>query len=100
VVLRLILAKSTQPRLRKDRAYYRLKLHAETLVRDIRSRVVPAEDGSGRKRTSEMVYRRRGQREAELSTTETRNTSRAFPSSLLEIILDCLKQLGSLPNDS
>ena len=40
VVLGVILAKSTQPRLRKDRAY-RVRLHAETLVRDICARIVP-----------------------------------------------------------
>jgi RNA-dependent RNA polymerase len=41
VVLGIILAKSTQPRLRKDR----MRLHAETLVHDIRARIVPAEEG-------------------------------------------------------
>jgi hypothetical protein len=41
VVLGAILTKSAQPRLRKDR----MRLHAETLVRDICTRIAPAEEG-------------------------------------------------------
>jgi hypothetical protein len=48
VVLGVIPAKSTQPRLRKDRMPVRL--HAETLVRDIRARIVPAEEGQRTKK--------------------------------------------------
>ena len=72
VVLGVILAKSTQPRLRKDRTY-RVRLHAETLVRES-SRQKKA---SGQRRTFGIVYRRRGQCGAGLSITGTRNTSRA-----------------------
>jgi hypothetical protein len=76
-----VLAKSTQPRLRKDRAY-RMSLHAETFVRDIRARIVPEEEG-----WSTEKYFRDGLQKAwatwatgaGLSITGTRDTSRASP---------------------
>jgi len=96
VVLGVILAKSTQPRLRKDRAY-RMRLHAETLVRDIRARIVPAEEGQ----LTEKDFRD-GLQKA-WATWDWAQHHRdeeyieSFSLIVLGVVLDCLKQLSALP---
>jgi RNA-dependent RNA polymerase len=97
VVLGAILAKSTQPRLRKDRVY-RMRLHTETLVRDIRARIAPTEEGQ---RTD------RGFRDGLQKAWETwgwaqhhrdKEYIESFSLIALGVILDCLKHLGALPD--
>jgi RNA-dependent RNA polymerase len=96
VVLGVILAKSTQPRLRKDRAY-RMRLHAETLVRDIRARIVPEEEGQ---RTEDF---RDGLQNAWATWVWAQHHKgkeyiESFSLIVLGTVLDCLKQLSALPS--
>jgi RNA-dependent RNA polymerase len=100
VVLGVILAKSSQPRLRKDRMY-RMRLHVETLVRDIRARIIapPAEDGH--RRTNEDF--RDGLRKAWATWGwaqhhRDKEYIESFSFIALAVALDCLKQLGALPD--
>jgi RNA-dependent RNA polymerase len=97
VVLGAILAKSTQPRLRKDRVY-RMRLHTETLVRDIRARIAQVEEGQrtnsdfrdGLQKAWETWCWARHHRDKEYIES--------FSLIALGVILDCLKQLGALPD--
>jgi RNA-dependent RNA polymerase len=96
VVLGVILAKSTQPRLRKDRAY-RMRLHAETLVRDIRARIVPAEEGQ----RTEKDFRDGLQKAWATWGWAQHHRDEGYIESFsligLGVVLDCLKQLSALP---
>jgi RNA-dependent RNA polymerase len=98
VVLGVILAKSTQPRLRKDRMY-RMRLHVETLVRNIRARIIPpAEDGQ---RTFEDF--RDGLQKAWATWGwaqhhRDKEYIESFSLIALGVALDCLKQLSALPD--
>lgn len=97
VVLGIILAKSSQPRLRKDRTY-RMKLHAETLVRDICAKIAPADEGQ---RTDKDF---RGGLQNAWATWGWAQHHRdkeyieSFSLIALGVILDCLGELGALPN--
>jgi RNA-dependent RNA polymerase len=102
VVLGVILAKSTQPRLRKDRTY-RVRLHAETLVRDMRAQIVPgpAEEG---KRTESGDFRdclRKAWAAWGWAQHHRDNEYiESFSLIVLGVVLDCLKQLGAIPGSS
>jgi RNA-dependent RNA polymerase len=96
VVLGTILAKSTQPRLRSDRAH-RMRLHAETLVRDIRAQIAP----TGDQPTEEEVLdglRKAWETWGWAQHHREKEFIESFSLIALGVILDCLKQLGVLPN--
>ena len=96
VVLGTILAKSTQPRLRSDRTN-RMKVHAEALVRDVRAQMAPTGDQptledyrDGLRNAWEMWGWAQHHRKNEFIES--------FSLITLGVILDCLQQLGALPN--
>ncbi|KAH8995459.1 RdRP-domain-containing protein [Lactarius akahatsu] len=99
VVLGTILATTTQPRWRSDRAY-RMRLHSGALVRDIRSQIVPKakEDAptdeelrAGLPIAWRMWCWAQHQRDNDKEFIE------AFSLIVLGVVLDCLKRLGALP---
>ena len=96
VVLGIILAKSVQPRLRKDREY-RMRLHADMLVRDIRGQIAPAEESE----KTNKEFRDGLQNAWVMWGWAQHHRDKAFIESFsfiaLGVILDCLKQLGALP---
>jgi RNA-dependent RNA polymerase len=99
VVLGVILAKSKQPQLRKDRAY-RMRMHADTLVRDMRARIVPAEEGQRTEREKDFSD---GLQKAWVTWGwaqhhRDKEFIESFSLVVLGIILDCLKQLSALPD--
>ncbi|KAH9989050.1 RNA dependent RNA polymerase-domain-containing protein [Russula compacta] len=117
VVLGTILANCTQPRWRRNRAD-RMRLHAEMLVLDVRSHVVPPvpSDGPGgrpgpsssssstERRPRSLLLLRDGLRDAwAMWCWAQRHRDEPFIESFsliaLEVILDCLERLGALPND-
>jgi RNA-dependent RNA polymerase len=95
VVLGVILAKSIQPRLRKDRAY-RMRLHAETLVRDIRARIVPTEEGQRREKDFSDGLRKAWATWGWAQHNRDKEYIESFSLIILGVILDCLKQLSAL----
>jgi len=95
-VLGVILANSTQPRLRKDRMY-RMRLHAETLVRDIRARIVPADEGQRTEKDFRDGLRKAWATWGWAQHRREREYIESFSLIVLGIVLDCLKQLGALP---
>jgi RNA-dependent RNA polymerase len=97
VVLGVILAKSTQPRLRKDRGY-RMRLHAETLVRDIRSRIAPAEGGQRTDKDFRDGLQKAWATWGWAQHHRDKEYVDSFSFVALGVILDCLKQLGALPD--
>jgi RNA-dependent RNA polymerase len=97
VVLGVILAKSTQPRLRKDRAY-RMRLHAETLVRDIRARIVPAEEGQRTERDFRNGLQKAWTTWGWAQHHRDEEYIESFSLIVLGVVLDCLKQLNALPS--
>ena len=97
VVLGVILAKSTQPRLRKDRAY-RMRLHAETLVRDIRARIVPAEEGRRTEKDFQDGLQKAWATWGWAQHHRDEKYIESFSLMVLGIVLDCLKQLRALPS--
>jgi RNA-dependent RNA polymerase len=97
VVLGVILAKSTQPRLRKDRAY-RMRLHAETLVRDIRARIAPAEEGQRMDKDFRDGLQKAWAMWGWARHHRDKDYIESFSLVALGVILDCLKQLGELPD--
>ena len=97
VVLGVILAKSTQPRLRKDRAY-RMRLHAETLVRDIRARIVPAEEGQRIERDFRDGLQKAWATWGWAQHHRDKEYIESFSLIVLGVVLDCLKQLKALPS--
>jgi RNA-dependent RNA polymerase len=96
VVLGVILARSTQPRLRKDRAY-RMRLHAETLVRDIGARIVPAEGGQRTERDFRDGLQKAWATWGWAQHHRDEEYIESFSLIVLGVVLDCLKQLGALP---
>ncbi|KAI9446026.1 RdRP-domain-containing protein [Lactarius indigo] len=99
VVLGTILATTTQPRWRSDRAY-RMRLHSGALVRDIRSQIIPKakEDApteeelrAGLPIAWRMWCWAQHQRDKDKEFIE------AFSLIVLGVVLDCLKRLGGLP---
>jgi RNA-dependent RNA polymerase len=98
VVLGTILANCTQPHARSNRAY-RLKFHTDTLVRDIRSRIMPSEDRAVTVGPQLLDGLRNGwavwgwaQHHLDEEFIES------FSLIALGVILDCLKKLGALPD--
>jgi RNA-dependent RNA polymerase len=96
VVLGVILAKSTQPRLRKDRAY-RMRLHAETLVRNIRARIVPAEEGQRTEKDFRDGLQKAWATWGWAQHHRDEEYIESFSLIVLGVVLDCLKQLSALP---
>ncbi|KAI9446028.1 RdRP-domain-containing protein [Lactarius indigo] len=99
VVLGTILAATTQPRWRSDRAY-RMRLHSGALVRDIRSRIVPKakedeptdeELRAGLQTAWRMWFWAQHRRDKDKEFIES------FSLIVLGVVLDCLKRLGGLP---
>jgi RNA-dependent RNA polymerase len=107
VVLGTILANCTQPRLRTDRAH-RLKLQSETLVRHIRSHLIasaPGVDPSGSSSSGLLTepQLRAGLQDAWAMWCWAQHHQDAefvesFALIALGVVLDCLKQLGALPD--
>jgi len=97
VVLGVILAKSTQPRLRKDRAY-RMRLHAETLVRDICARIVPAEGGQRTENDFRDGLRKAWATWGWAQHHRDEEYIESFSLIVLGVVLDCLRQLNALPS--
>ena len=97
VVLGVILAKSTQPQLRKDRAY-RMRLHAETLVRDMRARIVPAEEGQRTEKDFRDGLHKAWATWGWAQHHRDKEFIESFSFMVLGVILDCLKQLSALPD--
>lgn len=95
VVLGAILAKSSQPRLRKDRVY-RMRLHAETLVRDIRARIAPAEEGQRTDRDFRDGLRKAWATWGWAQHHRDKEYIESYSLIALGVIFDCLKQLGAL----
>jgi RNA-dependent RNA polymerase len=116
VVLGTILANCTQPRSRQSRAA-RMKLYAETLVEDIRSHIIVPSRGEGLKpgpgpsQAQAQSLRLRlqdGLRDAWTTWCWAQHHRgedgklmyiESFALIALGVILDCLKQLGALPNN-
>jgi RNA-dependent RNA polymerase len=100
VVLGTILANCTQARWRQDRSY-RMKLHAEELVNDIRTQIVPQrEESPTEERLQEQL--RIGLRRAWAAWCWAQNHQdedyiESFALLALGIVFDCLKRLGELP---
>ncbi|KAI9449720.1 RdRP-domain-containing protein [Lactarius psammicola] len=99
VVLGTIMATTTQPRWRADRAY-RMRLHSGALVREIRSQIVPkAKDDepteeelrAGLPIAWEMWCWAQHHRDKDKEFIE------GFSLIVLGVVLDCLKRLGGLP---
>jgi RNA-dependent RNA polymerase len=102
VVLGTILANCTQPRWRSDRSY-RMKLHAEELLHDIRARILPKETNVEAGQRPTVDYR------AGLPTAwamwcwaqhhrdKDKEYIESFSLVMLGIVLDSLKHLGGLP---
>ncbi|KAH9014012.1 RdRP-domain-containing protein [Lactarius hengduanensis] len=99
VVLGTILATTTQPRWRSDRAY-RMRLHSGALVRDIRSQIVrkakedaPTEEElrAGLQIAWGMWCWTQHQRDKDKEFIES------FSLIVLGVVLDCLKRLCGLP---
>jgi RNA-dependent RNA polymerase len=97
IVLGTILATSTQPRLRQSRAA-RMKLNVETLVGNMRSHIVGTSRNKGpvpglRDAWTTWCWAQHHQGEGEFVYIES------FALIALGVILDCLKQLGALPDN-
>ncbi|KAF8259784.1 RNA dependent RNA polymerase-domain-containing protein [Lactarius quietus] len=101
VVLGTILATTTQPRWRQDRAF-RMRLHSGALVRDIRAQMVPkAEEGeptddemrAGLPIAWQMWCWAQHHRDTDKEFIE------GFSLIALGAVLDCLRRLGALPED-
>ena len=98
VVLGTILANTTQPHWRSDRAF-RMRLHSGALVRDIRARMVP-KDKEGNATDEElraglpiawgMWCWAQEHRDSDVEFIE------GFSLIALGVVLDCLKGLGTL----
>jgi RNA-dependent RNA polymerase len=97
VVLGIILARSVQPRLRKDREY-RMRVHADMLVRGIRGLIAPA----GESEQTGKEFRDGLQNAWVMWGWAQHHRDKDFIESFsliaLGVILDCLRQLGALPN--
>ena len=101
VVLGTILATTTQPRWRQDRAF-RMRLHSGDLVRDIRAQIVPKviedkptpeELRAGLPIAWEMWCWAQHHRDKDKEFIE------AFSLIALGVVLDCLKGLDAMPED-
>ena len=99
VVLGTILATTTQPRWRLDRAY-RMRLHSGALVRDIRAQMVPREKDdeltpdelrAGLPIAWGMWCWAQQHRDTEMEFVE------GFSLIALGVVLDCLQRLNALP---
>jgi hypothetical protein len=95
VVPEVILAKPTQPRLLKDR----MRLHADTLLRDIRARIAPAEEGQRTEKDFwdglhvQKVWETWGWAQHRRDTEYTKS----FSLIVLGVVSDYHKQLSALP---
>jgi RNA-dependent RNA polymerase len=105
VVLGTILANCTQSRWRTDRSY-RMKLHAEELVNDIRTQIVPQREEGEEPPTEEQLKEqlRIGLRRAWAAWCWAQNHRdevyfESFALLVLGIVFDCLKRLGALPEN-
>jgi RNA-dependent RNA polymerase len=101
VVLGTILANCTQPRWRSDRTY-RMKLHAEGLLHDIRTWVIPVKISEEGQRTDSGEDYRAGLLTAWAiwgwaQHHRDKEFVESFSLVMLGIVLDCLKHLGGLP---
>jgi hypothetical protein len=97
VVLGTILATCTQPRLRQSRTA-RMKLYVEMLVEDVRSHIVGPYRSKGpgpglRDAWTTWCWAQHHRGEEEFAFIES------FALIALGVILDCLKQLGALPDN-
>jgi RNA-dependent RNA polymerase len=96
IVLGTILANCMQPRWRSDRTY-RMRLHSEMLVRDVRSHIMPSEGPPTEPRLLDGLrngwavwgWAQHHQDEEFIDS---------FSFIALGVILDCLKRLGELPD--
>jgi len=107
VVLGTILANCTQSRWRTDRSY-RMKLHAEELVNDIRTQIVPQREEGEESLTEEQLQEqlRTGLRRAwaawcwaQNHQDEDEHYINSFALLVLGIVFDCLERLGALPEN-
>ncbi|ETW86290.1 hypothetical protein HETIRDRAFT_443820 [Heterobasidion irregulare TC 32-1] len=106
IVVGTILANCTENRWRKDRMY-RMRLHAETLVRDIRRRVQPdgmkvgMGEGEATEQTSNEDWIAALGNAWEAWDWSLRNErmegARSFGLIMLGLVLDCLQKLDALP---
>ncbi|KAH9066234.1 RdRP-domain-containing protein [Lactarius vividus] len=99
VVLGTILATTTQPRWRSDRAY-RMRLHSGALVRDIRSQIVPKTKDDApttEELRAGLPIAWRMWCWAQHQRDEDKEFIEAFSLIVLGVVLDCLKRLGALP---
>ncbi|KAH8995456.1 RdRP-domain-containing protein [Lactarius akahatsu] len=98
VVLGMILATTTQPRWRSDRAY-RMRLHSGALVRDIRSQIVrkAREDAPTEEELRVGLQIAWGMWcWAEHQRDKDKEFIESFSLIILGVVLDCLKRLGGL----
>jgi len=99
IVLGTILANCTQPHWRSDRSY-RMKLHAEELLNFIRTQIVKSK-GEGRPTDEEL---RAGLSQAWKAWAwaqhhRDKDFIESFSFIMLDIIFDCLKNLGGLEDN-
>jgi len=97
VVLGIILAKSVQPRLRKDREY-RMRLHADMLVRDIRGQIAPAEESKQTDKELKDGLENAWVMWGWAQHHRDKDFIESFSLIALGVILGCLKQLGAPSN--
>ena len=101
VVLGTILANCTQARWRQDRSY-RMKLHAEELVNDIRTQIVPQRETGEEEEELLQEQLRIGLRRAWAAWCwaqihQDEDYFESFALLVLAIVFDCHKRLGALP---
>ena len=95
VVLGTILANCAQSRWRTDRSY-RMKLHAEDLVGDIRSQII-LKEGEQPSEELRAALTRAWAAWCWAQHHRDKNYIESFSLLVLGVVFDCLKRLGALP---
>ena len=96
VVLGTILANSVQPHWRNDRSY-RMKLHAEDLVGDIRSQIILKEGEQPSEEELRAALTRAWAAWCWAQHNREKDYIESFALLVLGVVFDCLKRLGAVP---
>ena len=98
VVLGTILANCAQSRWRTDRSY-RMRLHAEDLVGDIRSQIIQFEGEEPSEEELHAALSRAWATWCWAQHNRDKNYMESFALLVLGVVFDCLKRLGALPDE-
>jgi len=96
VVLGTILANCVQSRWRTDRSY-RMKLHAEELVGDIRLQIIQYEEKQPNEEQLRAALTRAWATWCWAQHNRDKDYIESFALLVLGVVFDCLKRLGALP---